>query len=185
LLRRRPDIAAAERRLAAATARAGVATAELFPRFTLGGLIGSQAASTSALFERDSETRLIALGIDWTFLDVGRVRARIVAADKDADANLAEYQQTVLLALEETENAMVRYARVQHEQAHLERAGQASMEAAEFARVRFEGGIADFLHVLDAERAQLETEDRLVQSRTRAAGALIALYRSLAGGWTM
>jgi outer membrane protein, multidrug efflux system len=185
LLRRRPDILAAERRLAAATARIGVATADLFPRFTLGGLVGSQAADAGDLFGRDSETRVVALGIDWSFLDVGRVRARIAAADADATAQLAQYQQTVLLALEETENALVRYARVQQEQAHLEQAAQASASAARLSRLRFDAGAADFLHVLDAERAQLEAEDRMVQGRTRAAVALVALYRSLAGGWAI
>jgi outer membrane protein, multidrug efflux system len=185
LLRRRPDIIAAERRLAAATARVGIATADLFPRFTLGGLLGTQALSTGDLFTRDSETRIIALGIDWTFLDAGRVRARIAAADADADVNLADFQQTVLLALEETENAMARYARLQQERTHLEQAAAASAAAARHARLRFDGGAADFLHVLDAERTQLEAEDRLVQSQTRAAVALVALYRSLAGGWPM
>src|SRR3546814_957142 len=87
----------------AATARIGVATADLFPRFTLGGLIGSQAIDTGALFERDSETGFIALGIDWSFLDIGRVRARIAAADADPEGALARYEQTVLLALEDTE----------------------------------------------------------------------------------
>jgi outer membrane protein, multidrug efflux system len=183
LLRRRPDILAAERRLAAATARIGVATADLYPRFTLGGLVGSQAADVGDLFQRDSEWRLVALGIDWSFLDVGRVRARIAAADADAEALLANYQQTVLLALEETENAMVRYARVRQEQSHLEQAAAASAAASRLARLRFDGGAADFLHVLDAERAQLEAEDRMVRGRTRAAVALVALYRALAGGW--
>lgn len=185
LLRRRPDILAAERRLAAASARVGVATADLFPRFTLGGMLGTQAADTGALFERDSETRFIALGVDWSFLDVGRVRARIAAADADADANLAHYQQTVLLALEETENAMVRFVRAEQERAHLEQAATASAAAARLARLRFDGGAADFLHVLDAERARLDAEDQLVQGRTRKAVALVALYRSLAGGWNL
>jgi outer membrane protein, multidrug efflux system len=184
LLRRRPDILAAERQLAAATARIGVATADLFPRFTLGGLVGTQAADIGDLFGRDSETRIVALGIDWTFLDTGRVRARIAAADAEAGVNLARYEQVVLLALEETENALVRYARVQQELAHLERAAAASAEAARLARLRFDAGAADFLHVLDAERGQLEAEDRMVQGSTRAAVALVALYRSLAGGWT-
>jgi multidrug efflux system outer membrane protein len=185
LLRRRPDVLAAERRLAAATARIGVATADLFPRFTLAGLIGTQALETDAMFERDSETRAVALGVDWTFLDVGRVRARIAAADADAAGNLASYEQTVLRALEETENALVRYARLQRERRHLETAAAAGNEAARLARLRFDGGVADFLQVLDAERAQLETEDRLVQAETRSAVALVALYRSMAGGWPM
>lgn len=183
VLRRRPDVLSAERRLAAATARVGIATADLFPRFTLGGLIGTQAADLGALFERDSETRLVALGVDWTFLDAGRVRARIAAADADADAHLAHYRRTVLLALEETESAMARYAHARREQAHLERAADTGSQAARLARLRFEAGAADFLQVLDAERAQLDAEARLVQGRTRAAVALVSLYRSLAGGW--
>lgn len=183
LLRRRPDIYVAERRLAAATARIGLATADLFPRFALGGLVGSQAADAGALFERDSEIQVVALGIDWSFLDVGRVRARIAAADADAEAHLEDYQQAVLLALEETENAMVRFARARQEQAHLEQAAEASAAATRYARLRFDGGAADFLHVLDAERVQLEAEDRLAVGRTRTAAALVALYRSLAGGW--
>ncbi|HYM85854.1 MAG TPA: efflux transporter outer membrane subunit, partial [Pseudoxanthomonas sp.] len=118
LLRRRPDVTAAERRLGAATARIGVATADLFPRFTLGGLIGTQALDAGALFERDSETRLIAFGIDGSFLNVGRVRSRIAAANAATAADLAAYEQTVLLALEETENALVRVSRSVEENAH-------------------------------------------------------------------
>jgi outer membrane protein TolC len=91
----------------------------------------------------------------------------------------------VLLALEETENALVRYARLQREREHLEAAAAAGGEAARLARLRFDGGIADFLQVLDAERSQLETEDRLVQSETRSAVALVALYRTMAGGWPL
>ncbi|HST45148.1 MAG TPA: efflux transporter outer membrane subunit, partial [Luteimonas sp.] len=140
LLRRRPDIAAAEGRLHAATARIGVATADLFPRFTLGGLIGSQAFDADALFERDSETRLVALGVDWSFLDIGRVRARIAATDADAAAELARYEQTVLLALEDTENALARHARAREEDAHLEQAAIDSARAAGYARVRFDAG---------------------------------------------
>lgn len=185
LLRRRPDVVAAERRLAGATERIGIATADLFPRFTLGGLVGAQAVDTGALFERDSETRAVVLGIDWSFLDVGRVRARIAATDAAAAGHLARYEQTVLLALEETENALVRYTRLQREREHLKAAAAAGSDAARLARLRFDGGIADFLQVLDAERSQLATEDRLVQSETRSAVALVALYRAMAGGWSL
>jgi NodT family efflux transporter outer membrane factor (OMF) lipoprotein len=183
LLRRRPDVIAAEERLHAATARIGVATADLFPRFTLGGLIGSQAIDSSALFERDSETRLVALGIDWSFLDIGRVRARIAAADADAAGELARYQQTVLLALEDTENALVRYARAREEDRHLERAARDSTRAAELARVRFDAGATDLLEVLDAERTQLQAQDAFADGRTRSVTGAVALYRALAGGW--
>ncbi|PMR68815.1 RND transporter, partial [Halomonas heilongjiangensis] len=153
------------------------------PRFTLGGLLGTQAASTGDLFARDSETRLIALGIDWSFLDTGRVRARMAAADADADADLARYEQTVLVALEETETALARYAQALREREHLVDAAEASAEAARQARVRFEVGVIDFLEVIDTERSRLEAEDSLARSHTRSATALVGLYKALAGGW--
>lgn len=183
LLRRRPDVAAAERRLESATARIGVATADLYPRFTLGGLIGSQAVDADALFGRDSETRVVALGIDWSFLDVGRTRARLAAAQADADAALAAYRQSVLLALEDTENALVRHGRARVEDTHLQRSAQAATRAAQLARVRFDAGAADLLEVLDAERVQLQAQDAFAAGRTRSATTAVALYRSLAGGW--
>lgn len=183
LLRHRPDVAAAEERLHAATARIGVATADLFPRFTLGGLIGSQAAGTGALFSRDSETHLVALGIDWSFLDVGRVRARIKAADADAEGQLAQYEKTVLLALEDTENALVRHDRARSEDAHLEQAALDSAKAAQLARLRYHAGATDLFEVLDAERTQLQAEDAFADARTRSVGSAIALYKALAGGW--
>jgi NodT family efflux transporter outer membrane factor (OMF) lipoprotein len=183
LLRRRPDVAAAEERLHSATARIGVATADLFPRFTLGGLIGSQAMDASALFERDSETRIVALGIDWSFLDAGRVRAHIAAADADAEGQLAAYRQSVLLALEDTENALVRHAQARIEDGHRERAALDSANAARLARVRYEAGAIDLLEVLDAERTQLQAQDAFADARTRTAVSVVALYRAMAGGW--
>ena len=184
LLRRRPDVAAAEARLHAATARIGVATADLFPRFTLAGLIGSQAVDASALFARDSETRLVALGVDWSFLDVGRVRARIAAADAGAAGALARYEQAVLLALEDTENALVLFAHARLEDEHLERAATDSAQAAQLARVRYDAGAADLLDVLDAERSQLAGAGRLRRRpdayRDRAGRALPRAGRWLA-----
>ncbi|GAB3103401.1 efflux transporter outer membrane subunit [Lysobacter terrae] len=183
LLRNRPDVAAAEQRLHTATARIGVATADLFPRFTLGGLIGSQAIDSNALFERDSETRLVALGIDWSFLDIGRVRARIKAADADAEGELAQYEKTVLTALEDTENALVRHARARVEDQHLEQAAIDSAKAAQLARIRFEAGAVDLFEVLDAERTQLQAQDAFADGRTRSVNSAVALYKALAGGW--
>ena len=181
LLRNRPDVAAAEQRLHSATARIGVATADLFPRFTLGGLIGSQAIDSSALFERSSETRLVALGIDWSFLDIGRVRARIKAADAEAEGELARNEQTVLLALEDTENALVRHARARVEDQHLEQAALDSAKAAQLARVRFEAGAADLFEVLDAERTQLQAEEAVAQAEADVFTGLIAVYKGLGG----
>jgi multidrug efflux system outer membrane protein len=183
LLRRRPDIAGAERRLAGATARIGVATADLFPRVTFNGSFGSAATDLGDLFTRSSETYGFGPRVSWAFLDLGRVRDRIQASGAGAAGQLAAYEGTVLRALEETENALVGYARARDEGRHLTESAAASTRAAELARLRFEGGAADFLHVLDAQRSQLTAEDQLAQSQTRTATALIAVYKAVSGGW--
>lgn len=183
LLRRRPDVAAAEQRLHAATARIGVATADLFPRFTLNALFGTQAASTGALFGRDSESRLLVLGVDWSFLDAGRVRARIAAAEAGADEHLALYERTVLLALEETETALAGYRHARQERDYRDEAAAAAARATAVARLQFDGGLIDHLALLDAERAQFDAEDALARSEAASAVRLVAVYRALAGGW--
>lgn len=183
LLRRRPDILGAERRLAAATARLGIATADLFPRVTFNGSLGVAATNLGDLFTRDSQAYAFGPAIGWAFLDLSRVRARIAASNAGAEAQLALYEGTVLRALEETENALVSYARAQQEVRHLGNSAEASARAAALARLRFEGGAADFLHVLDAERSQLDAEDRLAQGQARTATALIAVYKAVSGGW--
>ena len=130
-----------------------------------------------------SDAFFIAPGISWAAFDLGRVRARIGGARARADGSLLRYEQTVLLALEETENSLVTHARARQRLGHAETAARASSTAAGLARERFEGGVSDFLQVLDAERSQLEAEDRLAQTRTDAATSLIAVYKSLGGGW--
>lgn len=183
LLRRRPDVQAAERALAAATARIGVATADLFPRFTFNGTLGTAAADLGDLFTRDAETYAFGPAVSWAFLDLGRVRTRISATDAGAEARLALYEGAVLRALEEAETTLIGFARARTERDHLVESAQASASAARLARLRFEAGASDFLQVLDAERTQLEAEDRLAQSNTRAATSLIAVYKAVAGGW--
>lgn len=184
LLRRRPDVIAAERRLAAATARIGVATADLFPRFTLSGLIGTGAVDAGALFRRDSETRLLALGVGGDFLNVGRIRARIAAADASAAAYLAAYERAVLGALEETENALIRVSRSERELSHLQHAADASARAVAVARARLDVGAIDLLEVLDAERTNLLSQEAHAQGLLRHAQARVLLFRTLAGGWS-
>lgn len=183
LLRRRPDIAAAERRLHAATAQVGVATADLFPRVTLNGLLGSAATDLGDLFDNDSESYAFGVGVGWAFLDLGRVRDRIEASEAGASESLALYEGTVLRALEETENALVAYSRTRRQRDHLGDSALASIEAARLASLRYEGGATDFLEVLDAERTLLEAQDRLAQSHTRVATSLVAVYKAVAGGW--
>ncbi|MRW90056.1 efflux transporter outer membrane subunit [Duganella sp. FT80W] len=183
VLRRRPDIAAAEARLHAATADIGVAKAALFPRLSFSGLLGYQAFHRDAMFRSSSQSNYGLLGIDWSFLDVGRVRARIAASSADARAELAHYQQTVLLALEDTENALVRYSRTRSEDDMLSRAAQDSAQAARLARLRYQAGEIGLYELLDAERVLLEAQEASADSRTRSAVAAVTLYRAMAGGW--
>ena len=183
LLRRRPDVAAAEARLHAATARVGVATAELFPRLSLGGLLGSSALGAGALFEAGSASRSVFLGVDWSFLDVGRVRARIAASEAGAQAALAHYQQSVLLALEDTENALVGLARTRTEDAHLAQAAEQRARAEQLAQRRYRLGSVGLYEVLDAQRDLYAAQDAAADSRARGLRAAVALYQALAGGW--
>lgn len=183
VLRRRPDIAAAEQRLHAATARVGVATADLFPQVGLSGMLGTFAFRSGDLFTPQRRTSLLGLGVDWSFLDAGRVRARIAASDASAAGLLAQYQQTVLLALEDTENALIRYDRSRSEDTHLEQAAAQSSRAVALAREQLLAGTIGVYEVLDAEREQLRAQDAFADGRTRTALAAVALFKELAGGW--
>lgn len=183
LLRRRADVAAAERRLAAATANIGVATAALFPQVRFVGEVGFSVADTGDIGDAGSEFHAFGPRISWAAFDLGRVRARIDQAEARADGALARYEQTVLRALEEHANALHAYGQQRRRLDLLDTGAQASARAAELAGIRFDGGASDFLDVLDAERSLLEAEDRLAFARTETATALVAVYKSLGGGW--
>jgi multidrug efflux system outer membrane protein len=183
LLRRRPDIRIAERTLAAATARIGVATADLFPKVTFVGTIALEASTFSGLGAAASDSYSLGPRISWAALDLGRVYARIKAADAREEASLAQYEQTVLNALEETENALVNYNREKSRRELLASAAQASTKAHELAHLRFKEGVSDFLTVLDAELRLLQDQERLAQSEAATATALTGLYKALGGGW--
>ncbi|MEP7314788.1 MAG: efflux transporter outer membrane subunit, partial [Pseudomonadota bacterium] len=184
LLRRRPDIRVSERELAASTARIGVAVADLFPSVSFTGTLSYVAATTGALGDAGSDAHLIAPGIRWAAFDLGRVRAQIGAARARSDAALAGYEQTVLRALQETEDALVAHARSRERLQQLALAADAGQTAARLARLRFENGAVDFLQVLDAERSLLDAQDQLAQGRTETATSLVAVYKALGGGWT-
>jgi multidrug efflux system outer membrane protein len=183
LLRQRPDIRVSERQLAASTARIGVAVADLFPRVTFIGSLGYTAGSFDALGDGGSGTHLLAPGISWAAFDLGHVRARIAASRARKEGALASYEQTVLRALQEAEDALVTHARSRDQLVQLSQAAEASQTAARLARLRYENGAVDFLQVLDAERSLLQAEDSLAQSRTDTATSLIAVYKALGGGW--
>lgn len=185
LLRRRPDIRVAERRLAGATARIGVAVGDLFPKVTLTGSIGYLAPTFGEFGERGARDYSVGPSITWAAFDLGRVRARIHSARFQTDAALATYEGAVLNALEVTEDALVSYGRSQSRRDALQLAAAASDKAADLAQQRFEGGLIDFLEVLDAERTALSAELLLSQSRTDAATSLIAVYKALGAGWDL
>lgn len=183
LLRRRPDVRIAERNLAAATARIGVSVADLFPRITFVGSASYNSGSWRDVGTADSQSYSLGPSITWAAFDLGRVRSRIGIARAGTDIALAAYEAAVLNALEDTENSLVSYGESQRREATLERAATESTRAARLARDRFEGGLSDFLSVLQAERDALAAEDSLAQGRTQTATSLIAVYKALGGGW--
>ncbi|HEX8301354.1 TolC family protein [Sphingomonas sp.] len=183
LLARRPDIRAAERRLAAATARIGVATADLYPSVSLGGSIGSTANSPGGLFKSEGFRFGFGPLISWTFPNIGAARARIRQAEAQADAALATFDGTWLRALQEAESAVGRYAGEADRMASLLRARDQSMEAARIARLRYQAGAENFQIVLDAERSLAASEALLAQSRERYSDLTVTLFLSLGGGW--
>ena len=185
LLRRRPDIRVAERQLAASTALVGVAIGDLFPKVTFTGSFSYSAAAGSPLGGGSTRGYVVGPAISWAAFDLGRVKAQVEGSRARADIALAGYEQTVLRALEETEDALVTHARSRDSLTQASAAAAASRTAARIARTRYEGGMVDFLEVLDAERTQLAAEDRLAQSRTDAATSLIAVYKALGGGWDL
>jgi multidrug efflux system outer membrane protein len=185
LLRRRPDVRVAERELAASTARVGVAMGDLFPKVTLVGEVGYSAASFSQFGQ--SQARFFQAGpsISWAAFDMGRVLARIGESRAQTDAALAHYQSAVLNALEDADGSMITYGRSQASRQALQLAAAASDKAADLAEKRFEGGLIDFLEVLDAQRTALSAELTLSQSRTDTATSLIAIYKALGAGWAI
>jgi multidrug efflux system outer membrane protein len=182
-LRRRPDVQAAERRLAAETARTGVATADLFPRVRVTGFVGLLSGDISALFKGGSQAWSVAPTLTWPGLDLGGARARLKAQAARGDERLAAYDLTVLRAIEELENALVSYRERQVQIASLARQVDASRNAASLARIRYREGGADFLVLLDAERTRLSAEDALVAAETAADADIVNLYKVLGGGW--
>lgn len=183
LLSRRPDVRQAERELAAATARVGVATASLYPSITLGGSIGSSATSLSGIGSSDSFRFSVGPLISFSLTNLVVGRARIAQAEAGAEGALANFEGTWLRALEETESALTRYARELERRDALRRARTQSAEAARIARLRYEAGREPFQVVLDAERTLAETDAALAKSEAQLSANQIALFLALGGGW--
>lgn len=184
VLRRRPDIRRAERQLAAQTARIGVATADLYPKFTLSGSIGLEALSLSNPSSAGSWTLSGGPKVTWAIFKAGAIRQNIEVQSALQEQYLIAYEAAVLSALEEVENALVAYAKEQQRRQSLSEATEAAQKAAELAQHKYQAGLTDFSNVLDAERSLLSFQDQLAQSDGTVTSNLVRLYKALGGGWT-
>jgi NodT family efflux transporter outer membrane factor (OMF) lipoprotein len=183
LISRRPDVRAAERRLAASTARIGVTSAEFFPQITFGGSAGWTTPTLGDYFGGGPFRWVWGPAVSWSFPNFSAVRARVAGARADTKAALAEFDGTVLTALEETETALSAYAREVNRHADLVAARNEAQRAASIALSRQRRGTIDFLTVLDAQRTLADAESDLASSEARIAFAQVDLFRALAGGW--
>ena len=183
-LRQRPDIAAAERRLAAATARVGQAEAARYPSFSLGGSIGLQALGLSTFTGGGQVARSLAASVSGPVFDAGRLRAQVEVQDALREQQLAAYRKAVLTALEEVHNALVALADGRRRQQALADAADAARNAALYARHRYASGLIDFQTVLSTERSLLTLEDSLASAEAARLTALVQLYKALGGGWS-
>lgn len=183
LLKRRPDIREADARVAAETARVGVARADLFPKILLTGTAGRQGTEPSGLTLGAGNFYSIGPAITLPLFTGGKIRGNIEAQKQRLEQALTDYQNTVLRSLEETENALVAYGHEKDRQEKLVAAVEASRQATLLANELYTRGLSDFLSVLDAQRQQLSAEDDLAQSGTAVITNLVALYKALGGGW--
>jgi NodT family efflux transporter outer membrane factor (OMF) lipoprotein len=184
LLRRRPDIHAAERQLAAATARIGVATADLFPRVIVSGALGGEGGPSP------SSVPLTFIGaagpaVYWPMLDFGTLDAIADIAELRAHESVTAYKQTILIAVQQVDDAIATYTAEQNRLKNLDHALAAARQATKLATERYNRGLTDYLNVLDAERQQFDLEEEYVASQRTAAEQLIALYKALGGGWEL
>jgi multidrug efflux system outer membrane protein len=183
VLARRPDVRIAEREYAAATARIGVAKADFFPHITLGGFVGFLAGRSNDFGGPASRAWSYMPSITWNGLNVERVRSNLHASEARADAAEANYQRTVLQAVEDVDNAVANYNAEHGRVEQLMAQAEQSRRAAELARVRYQEGATGYLELLDAERVQLAAEDALAQSESAIDTRAVALYKALGGGW--
>ena len=184
LLSRRPDLRRAERELAAATARTGVARADLFPRFAILGRFGRRSDEAGDLASFGSQFWSIVPGVRWSLLSGGRVRANIRVQDARQDQARLAYDAAILHALQEVSDALLAHARELERQGSLRTAAAANRRALDVSLDRYTSGLDSFLSVLDAQRSVQAADDAVVQSERNAAVSLIAVYKSLGGGWS-
>lgn len=183
LLRQRPDVRQAERELAAQTARIGVATADLYPTFGLSGFFGVEATSGGDLLDGDSVNWSVGLPIRWNIFSGSRIRSQIRAEEARTQQLLANYEQTVLTALEESENAIVAYEKEVQRRERLHQSVDATQRSLSLVLTQYTAGLTDFQNVLDTQRSLLTREDELAVAEGVVISNLVQLYRALGGGW--
>jgi len=160
-----------------------VAKADLFPRVSLSGFLGFTAGRGSQIGSSAANAWALGPSITWAAFDLGSVRARLRGADAEADGALATYEQQVLLALEESENAFSDYGKRQQRLVSLIRQSESSRAAADLAAIRYREGTVDFLVLLDAQRERLAAEDSQAQAEVDLYRGIVAIYKALGGGW--
>jgi len=183
LLRQRPDVRRAERDLAAQTARIGVAVAELYPRFSLSGVLGLASQSFGDFTDSDSVSWSYGLPFSWNLFAGGARKGRVEAERARADQALAFYENTVLFALEEVENSLVAYDREQERRQKLFESADANERSLELVRTQYMAGLTNFQNVLDTQRSLFDRQDELAASEGLVLQSLIAVYKALGGGW--
>lgn len=182
-LRHRPDVRQAEWELAAQTARIGVATAELYPKFNLIGSIGLETLSTDNFFNTDNRTYSIGPSVSWRIFDAGRVRQQIEVETAIQEQAFIQYESTILTALVDVENGLVAYGDEQLRRDSLAQAATAAERAVSQAQNQYRAGLTDFQNVLDSQRSLLSYQDQLAVSDGTVASNLIRIYKALGGGW--
>ncbi|MEW5802538.1 MAG: efflux transporter outer membrane subunit [bacterium] len=183
-LRRIPGVRQAERQLAAQTARVGVACTDRYPRFTLTGSIGLEAQSIPDLFESASQVLRIGPNFSWTLFDAGRIRQNIEVQNALQEQALISYEEAILTALRDVEDALFAYGKEQVRRKSLKEAAQAAQTAEELATSQYSSGLIDFQAVLNAQRSWLSLQNQLAVSDSDITSNLIRLYKALGGGWT-
>lgn len=183
LIQRRPDVRAAERRLAAATAGIGVAKGDLFPKITFTGNVSLQARNFKDLLSDSGESWNFGPRISWAAFDLPRVFAQVDAAEEATKEALATYQQAVLTALQDVEGALARFSASRERRDLLAKSVEQSQKATEIAKIQYENGLIDLLPVLDAQRSVFTAQEQYTASQTELLTNLVALYKALSGGW--
>jgi NodT family efflux transporter outer membrane factor (OMF) lipoprotein len=183
VLRQRPDVRKAERTLAEKMAQTAATKASRYPSFTLNGSTGLESLELSDLFSSSTWLSSIAANIGYTLFDAGSIRQNIIAQSAVQEQTLADYESTVLTALEEVENALVAYANEQVRRHSLNEAAQSAKNAVEMVTIQYNSGQKDFRDLLEAQRSLLTYQDNLASSDGEITSDLIRLYKALGGGW--